>query len=485
MTDNERSHQEIEQESTSENINHNSGPISGQPIDAASGSAQPQQGQASPTDEMAGHAYQSGEYAGAGVGEKYTVEHRTPTADPELQKAQTHTGGAWQSPDPTPAFTESKHNKHKPKKEKKKMGAGALALLLILGVLLAGGAGIGGAYVDNEWIAQGSAARNVVVNKVEAGGKTEIDENSLSGVIASIADTVVEIRTEKVVTGSFFQNYVSEGAGSGVIISEDGYIITNNHVISGADTMIVRMKDGTEYEAKLIATDSQTDVAVVKIEASGLKTATIGSSADLVVGEMAIAIGNPLGELGGSVSKGIISALDREITVSGQTMRLLQTDAAINPGNSGGGLFNASGELIGIVNAKSAGDSIEGLGFAIPIDSAYAVAKELIENGHVTGRPALGITAVDIQTESDMLQYSYSEIGRYIDGYGVYVYTDSQNNFQMGDKIMAIDDTTVSSMSNVSDILAEHEIGDTVTVTFSRNRIKMTVDVTLVEKAAS
>ncbi|MCI8589623.1 MAG: trypsin-like serine protease [Clostridiales bacterium] len=426
-------------------------------------------------------SYRSGEYAGAGIGEKYKLE-----SQPEIHtSAYTNQSTTKEQTQQTWAQGQSQQAPAKKQKEKKKFGAGTLALLLVLCIALGLGSGIGGAFVFNAVWPAIAPSRQVVVNQVDAGQKTEINEDSLAGVIARIANTVVEIRTEKVVTGSFFQNYVSEGAGSGVIISADGYIITNNHVISGADSIVVHLKDGTEYTAQLIATDSQTDIAVVKVEASGLNAATIGSSANLVVGETAIALGNPLGELGGSVSKGIISALDREITISGQTMRLLQTDAAINPGNSGGGLFNASGELIGIVNAKSAGDAIEGLGFAIPIDSAYEVAKELIENGHVSGRPALGISAIDIQSESDMLRYSYSEIGRYLDGYGVYVYEDSQNNFQMGDKIMAIDDTTVSSMSGISDILSGHAIGDTVTVTFSRGRMKMTAEVTLIEKNAS
>ncbi|MCI8332733.1 MAG: trypsin-like serine protease [Clostridiales bacterium] len=428
--------------------------------------------------------YRSGEYAGAGTGEKFTLDSQPQASQPFSASSTSQSSPNMQAQTGAQAIN-NQYTPPQKQKEKKKFGTGTLALLLVLCIAIGLGSGIGGAFlVHNIWPTI-APSRQVVVKQVDAGQKTEIDEDSLAGVIARIANTVVEIRTEKVVTGSFFQNYVSEGAGSGVIISADGYIITNNHVISGADSIVVHLKDGTEYTAQLIATDSQTDIAVVKVDASGLEAATIGSSENLVVGETAIALGNPLGELGGSVSKGIISALDREITISGQTMRLLQTDAAINPGNSGGGLFNASGELIGIVNAKSTGDAIEGLGFAIPIDNAYEVAKELIEKGRVTGRPALGISAIDIQSESDMLRYSYSEIGRYLDGYGVYVYDDSQDNFQMGDKIMAIDDTTVTNMASISEILNEHAIGDTVTVTFSRGRMKMTVEVTLIEKDAA
>src|SRR5699024_342301 len=150
-----------------------------------------------------------------------------------------------------------------------------------------------------------------------------------------------------------FQQYVSSGAGSGVILTQDGYIVTNHHVIEDANSITVRTRSGDEYNASLVGSDEQSDLAVLKIDATGLTPAVLGDSTTLEVGELAIAIGNPLGELGGSVTSGIISALDREMTIDGQTMTLLQTDAAVNPGNSGGGLFNANGDLIGIVNAKS------------------------------------------------------------------------------------------------------------------------------------
>ena len=174
---------------------------------------------------------------------------------------------------------------------------------------------------------------------------------SISDVAAVASNSVVEITTETVMMGTRMGQFVSEGAGSGVIITSDGYILTNNHVIDGASKITVRLKDGTSYNGVVVGLDEKTDLAVIKVDASDLQPAVFGDSSSLTVGETAVAIGNPLGQLGGTVTSGIISALDREISIDGETMTLLQTSAAINPGNSGGGLFNSYGELIGIVNA--------------------------------------------------------------------------------------------------------------------------------------
>ena len=204
------------------------------------------------------------------------------------------------------------------------------------------------------------------------------------------------------------------GSGSGVIVTSDGYIVTNNHVVEGADAIKVHLEDGTEYPATLIGTDSYTDLAVIKIDATGLPAATLGNSGDMLVCDTVYAIGNPLGVLASSVSEGIISGLDRVIEIEGQEMTLMQTTAAVNPGNSGGGLFNSKGELIGIVNAKSSGTDVEGLGFAIPIDSAKQIIMDLIDLGYVSGRPYLGIS---MQKDVYKRQRSWWKIrygGRYL-----------------------------------------------------------------------
>ncbi|HOB64778.1 MAG TPA: trypsin-like peptidase domain-containing protein, partial [Clostridia bacterium] len=212
---------------------------------------------------------------------------------------------------------------------------------------------------------------------------------SVSQIVNIAKHSVVEIKTETTVYGGFYGNYIASGAGSGVIISDDGHIITNHHVISGADTITITLADGSVSAADVIGVDEKTDLAVVKLaeDFDGLIPAIIGDSSKLVVGQSVVAIGNPLGSLGGTVTDGILSAVQRRITVDGLEMELLQTNAAVNPGNSGGGLFNCYGELIGIVNAKSSDVSIEGIGFAIPSSVADYVAKEIIEKGYVPGRP--------------------------------------------------------------------------------------------------
>ena len=302
---------------------------------------------------------------------------------------------------------------------------------------------------------------------------------SVAQVVDAVSDSVVEINTE-VVTGNFFMQTTAEAAGSGVIISEDGYIITNNHVIEDAQQITVRLKNEETYQATLVGTDPQTDVAVIKIDATGLKAAKVGDSSALVVGDDAIAIGNPLGELGGTVTNGIISATSREVTVGDETMNLLQTNAAINPGNSGGGLFNNRGELIGIVVAKSSGNNIEGLGFAIPINTAMEVANDLIANGYVTGRAELGISVLDITDERTAFMYRVPQLGVYVaqvqDGSAA-----QRAGLKVGDGIVAIGETEISSSSELKEALENYAAGDTVQVTVLRDGSRQTLSVTLQE----
>ncbi len=294
---------------------------------------------------------------------------------------------------------------------------------------------------------------------------------SIADVAAKTVHSVVEISTESVKTNYYMQQYISEGAGSGVIIRSDGYIVTNNHVIDGAGKITVRLRDGKTYEAKLVGTDEKTDVALLKIEASGLTAASFGDSATLRVGETAIAIGNPLGQLGGTVTAGIISALDRAIKIDGRTMNLMQTDAAINPGNSGGGLFNDRAELIGIVAAKSSGVEIEGLGFAIPVNDVKTVIEQLISYGYVKGRVDLGMSFMDANYLST--GSSYVVFGNWNTGAYVETVTAGSNaekaGFRAGDRIVAIDDTKVSSSEQITQIMEQYQVGDTVTFTVSRN----------------
>lgn len=381
----------------------------------------------------------------------------------------------------------------KPAKEKKhksgrRFSTAAIVLIVCATVLLSFGSGMAGALIvgntsqssDGTSSVGGSSDGGVVVYKSPVTSDEDEDAEGLSGLCALVSDSVVEISTEFQKSYGNFQ-YVNGGAGSGVIISADGYIITNNHVITDestgklADSVKVRLTDGSEYDAKVIGHDSDSDIAVIKIEAKNLSPAVLGSSDSLKVGEQVIAVGNPLGELGGTVTGGIISATNREISVDNNMMNLIQIDAAINPGNSGGGLFNMKGELIGIVNAKSTGSDVEGLGFAIPIDEAGRVAEELISNGYVSGKSYVGISLTDI-TDSFTAYYYFKNQST-----GVYI-TQVQEGYndgvlQYGDRIAAIDGTEISSSADVKEIVKEHKVGDEMTFTVSRNG-KMT-DVTV------
>jgi serine protease Do len=290
---------------------------------------------------------------------------------------------------------------------------------------------------------------------------------------------VVEITTEATVQGGgYFQQYVTEGAGSGVIITAEGYIVTNNHVIEDAERITVRLTDGTQYPATLIGTDSRTDIAVIKIDPKDRAlsvAAFIEDSKKLVVGTEVLAIGNPLGELGGTVTNGIISALERELKISGSgTMTLLQTNAAVNPGNSGGGLFNLYGELVGVVNAKSAGNNIEGLGFAIPANTVRNIAAQLMEFGYVKGRPTIAVTVLGLDSLSAYYYFRSNQAG-------VYIVESNEEALKYGDRILAIGGTAITDAEDVSAIIEKHEIGESIEIMVVRDRKTITVSVTLSE----
>ena len=360
----------------------------------------------------------------------------------------------------------------------KRIASGALALALVAGV------SFGGGYAGFHFADKTSSAR-VVYQSVSSGTATNTstsNASSLVNVVNAITPSVVEITTEQMVTTSFWggQQVVS-GAGSGVIYTADGYIITNAHVIDGAQQITVTLNDGTSYSAKVIGSDSQSDVAVVKIDATGLTPAVLGDSDSVSIGETAIAVGNP-SSLGITTTDGIISALNRNVTIEGNTMTLLQTSAAISPGNSGGGLFNENGQLIGIVNAKNASENAEGLGFAIPINTAKAVAQDLIENGYVTGRPALGISVVSITDVQTALQYGVSNLGAYVAdvtaGGGA-----ANAGMKVGDRIVSVGTKTIQSATDVTNTLKDYSAGDTVQVQVDRNGELITLNVVLGERS--
>ena len=315
-----------------------------------------------------------------------------------------------------------------------------------------------------------------------------ITDKGVSAYVASIAlNTVVEVTTETVETDEYYGQYITQGAGSGVIVStsDDGsYILTCAHVIEGAAKITVKMKDGTVYEADSYICDAESDIGVIKLNVKGLPVATVGNFDEVVIGETVVAIGNPLGTLGGSVTNGIVSALDRDIIIDGTTYHLLQTNAEINPGNSGGGLFNAKGELIGIVNAKSVGENVEGLGFAIPISDAIRIMTDLVEKGYVSGRVKLGFELFEIQSQEDIRRwFKYS---RYFTDYGVYIASSESNSFHEGDLLVAINSVKIASLSDLKALLRDFNVGQTVTVTVSRivgNKVQIfDYQLTLTEK---
>lgn len=366
--------------------------------------------------------------------------------------------------------------------KKKKSGKGKTAALIVSCMLLSAVCGFGGSYAAQKYFGEEQVQKgtSVITQSLVNTAEGTAEKGSLAEVAAATKDSVVEISTKNVTTNSFMQQYVTEGAGSGVIITDDGYIITNHHVIDGASEVVVRLTNGTEYTAKIIGSDEESDVAVLKIEASDLSEAVFGDSDQLAVGETCVAIGNPLGELGGTVTEGIISALDREINIEGQDMTLLQTSAAINPGNSGGALFNAKGELIGIVNAKSSSSGIEGLGFAIPVNTAKKVAEELIENGYVTGKVQLGVQLVTIANEQTAAQYRVSELGVYVAE--VTANSDAYyGGLRVGDRILSVNGKEISAAEEIKDIVQASKVGDSLTFTVDRNGEAEVLTVTLTE----
>lgn len=329
-------------------------------------------------------------------------------------------------------------------------------------------------------------------------GRFKVIAIALSAIViaalAVIAVTYLRIRpltTEQVASTvrpcivgvvQYKKGMVSEsGEGSGIIMSQDGYIVTNNHVVNGAYKLEVVTADGKRYNAKQVGSDARTDLAVVKIEASGLKTAEFGDSGKCRVGDQVVAIGNPSGlKLAGSVTQGIISAIDRDIDVGNGPMNLIQTDAAINPGNSGGALINMKGQVIGINSAKIAQQGYEGIGFSIPVSSARPVVSSLIKNGYVKGRVKLGLSCRML--ESVTANANNLPSGAYVE------YVDpksgaASSGVKADDIITAIGNVKVTSTSTLVNERDRHKPDDEVTLTIYRRSScgTLVLNVTLME----
>ena len=320
------------------------------------------------------------------------------------------------------------------------------------------------------------------MNTVPGGAAIPTDGSAMTPaqLYASQVNSVVAISTT--VQSGYGSGHSS---GSGFILSEDGYVITNYHVVEGATDIEVIMHDGGEYAAELVGKDSSNDLAVLKIEAAGLPAAKLGSSKNLVIGDMVVAIGNPLGKLASTQTVGYVSGIDREVPTSGSitTISMIQTDAAINPGNSGGPLFNMYGEVIGITTAKysgttGSGASIEGIGFAIPIDDVEPLIADLIDYGYVTGA-YMAVTVQD--TDSNSADMFGLPTGAYI----VSVEKDGaadRAGIQPKDIVIGIDSHAVSNVTELTRALRNYKAGDTATVTLIRSGKEMTLEIIFDER---
>ena len=363
----------------------------------------------------------------------------------------------------------------------KKVLAGVLALVLVAAVSFGGG-------FAGYLVASKNGGQTVMYQAAPSGSATSTSSStgSLADVASAVSPSVVVVTTEQLVTNNYFWGgqQVLSGAGSGVILTTDGYIVTNYHVVEGAQQITVTLHDDSTYTATVVGSDQQSDIALLKIDATGLTPAVLGDSDSVQVGEVVIAVGNPMGTLGGTVTDGIVSALNRDISVEGNKMTLMQTSAAISPGNSGCGLFNTNGELIGIVNAKYSDEDAEGLGFAIPVNTMKTVVQDLLENGYVTGRPALGITVITVGDVQTAMQYGVSSLGVYVnsvdEGSGA-----EAAGMKAGDRIVSIGTQLVESTDDVTNALKSYNVGDVVEVQVDRGRELITLQVTLGEKTGA
>ena len=355
---------------------------------------------------------------------------------------------------------------------------------LILACAVAGGlAGWGGAAIagsgsnSGKTTIQQSDRQPVTVQVKKVDGQTKMDPAT---VYASVVNSAVSINCSATSTNIFGQTTQSASSGSGFIITEDGYVVTNYHVVSGASSVQVTLYNGDTYDATVIGGDSDYDVAVLKINASGLQPVTLGESADVNVGDTVLAIGNPLGELTFSMSQGIVSSCDRAINVDGTPFNMIQVDCSINPGNSGGPLVNLYGEVVGIVSAKYSSYSsttVEGLGFAIPISDVRSIITDIMENGAVTDKAYMAITA-GTMNEQMAAQFNIDVTE------GVFVYSvveggaGEKAGLRLGDVITKMGDKTLTSRQDLSAAMKGYRAGDTVTLTVYRGGQYIEVELT-------
>ena len=404
--------------------------------------------------------------------------------------------GGYTDPDPVMPNTPFGTDGMQPPKKKKRGGAAKVIALVLACAIAGGGAGVGGAYLYNKM----AVPQNTTVIHEEDRPQVRTVVNTNNGqpmtpeqLYAANLPSCVGI-TVNTTVNIFGQTTTSAASGSGFVLSQDGYIATNYHVIESAVndasvTIQVSFANGDKYDAKLVGGEKDNDVAVLKIEASGLTPVTLGDSSKLVVGEAVYAIGNPLGELTYSLTDGLVSALDRLITTGengdSTTLNVLQTNCAINPGNSGGPLFDSYGNVIGITTAKytqsSTGVNAEGLGFALPINDVKDILADLIAHGYVTGKPYLGVQVMNVSSEAQRYGISAGAAVSYVaEGSCA-----EKAGLKANDIITAIDGTAIDSSSALTAALTTgYKAGDTATLTVIRDQKELKLTVTFDEKNA-
>lgn len=402
---------------------------------------------------------------------------QTPVQHPEFRQAQQQTGFG-----EVPPMSQKPHT---PKNKKHSRGL-ALGLCGVAAacLLFAGGAVVGNmAFGGNANSDSGtSASTSDSAPTLQINSKPESDSSNSSDNYDTSDGMAGEDIYKKVnpsVVSVISTTAEGTGSGSGVIMSKDGYIITNNHVVDGAQSVSVQLSDGTSLDAKIIGTDEQTDLAVIKVTpTSDLTAAEFGDSDELEPGEYAYAIGSPGGvQFANTITGGRISAINRDLTVNDRVMTLIQTDASINNGNSGGALINKYGQVVGITSAKLSGNAfgsatVEGMGFAIPINTAKDIVDELIQNGYVSGRPSIGITGQNVESADGKVS-------------GVQVYSiDSRakaasEGLQVGDVITAVDGTPTPDMDKVNELKQDKKAGDKLTLSVYRISTGKTLNITI------
>ncbi len=459
---------ESQPQSPSGEYSHKADEIIQEPKDwrrPAAGSSKEEDQKASQTD----HSPQS-EYVSGGQ------SHQQPYHEPYDSFQQ------WQGSQTNADFNTIYGGKSKKKKSNKPV---KIAVGVLVCAMLFGGGVLLGTSRDGDSQADNTTTQTQSSSKQSSSGSTTLnivsseDKDALTStqIYAKVSPSVVSVVCNSLTSDS-------ESSGSGVVMSKDGYIITNQHVIANADKITVVMSDSTQYSAELIGSDEQTDLAVLKVDPDkDLTQAEFGDSDQLQVGDMSYAIGSPGGvELQNTFTSGMISAINRDITVNDRVMTLIQTEASINPGNSGGALINNKGQVIGITNAKlmsSTNTTYEGLGFAIPIDSVQEIVDELIVNGHIVGRPAIGISGYNISKETA----ENNDVPQGVLVQSVDTRSDAYTQgVQKGDIVVGVNGKTITSMDEINEIKEQYKAGDSITLNLYRAGKNIEVKIKLMDQ---